>query len=78
MAVVVLLYTGTALAAAPTDDEGESPTLELLDYLAEFAVSADGRLIDPLDLPTPPPAQSSQIGGRIGQPPDGEARGPLQ
>lgn len=60
----LLIATVQAEAAAPTESAGP-PSIELLEYLAEFELDGDGRLLDPLDMQrdsrdqdTPPPTTS--------------------
>ncbi len=45
----LLIATAPADAAPPTDSP-DPPSIELLEYLAEFELDNDGRLLDPLDM----------------------------
>lgn len=57
-----LLIAATPATAAPPTGFDEPPSIELLEYLAEFELDDDGRLLDPLELQrkpsddAPPPA----------------------
>ncbi len=60
----LLIATAPAGAAPPTAAP-DPPSIELLEYLAEFELDGDGRLLDPLDMQrdsrdqdTPPPTTS--------------------
>lgn len=44
-----LLIAATPVTAAPATGSGEPPSIELLEYLAEFELDDDGRLLDPLE-----------------------------
>lgn len=54
---IAVLFGPTALAQAMEANDRttvDAPTVELLEYLAEFEPLDDGRLLDPLDLRRPP------------------------
>ena len=50
LAHVALMLAAAANASGPREETADMPSLELLEYLAEFERSDDGRLLDPLDL----------------------------
>ena len=45
----LLIASAPAIAAPPTEPV-DPPSIELLEYLAEFERSGDGELLDPLDM----------------------------
>ena len=63
-----MLIAAAPTTAAPPAAPVEPPSIELLEYLAEFEQDSDGRLLDPLDMqhdnrdqdtPPPPPSRST-------------------
>lgn len=70
---VFLLFTllsGVAVADPGSwgQDSSETPTLELLEFLAEFSEPADGRWLDPFDLERLPSDRDAQNDYRTGVP----------
>lgn len=59
-AALCCLLAGLLPCTGLADEPGETPSIELLEYLAEFIEDANGHLMDPLDdgsaSATPPPA----------------------
>ena len=45
-----LLIAAAPTTAAPPAGPVDPPSIELLEYLAEFELASDGRLLDPLDM----------------------------
>ena len=45
-----LLIAAAPATAAPPTEPVDPPTIELLEYLAEFELTGDGHLLDPLDM----------------------------
>ena len=45
-----MLIAAAPTTAAPQAAPVEPPSIELLEYLAEFEMAGDGRLLDPLDM----------------------------
>ena len=49
-----MLIAAAPTTAAPPAAPVEPPSIELLEYLAEFEPAEDGRLLDPLDMQRAP------------------------
>lgn len=45
-----LLIAAVPADAAPPTETSDPPSIELLEYLAEFELDNDGRLLDPLEM----------------------------
>lgn len=67
--LAVLLACVPSAGQASADEAGQPPSLELLEYLAEFVDNGDGRWVDPLDAlpegdhqpaPNPEPRRAHQ------------------
>lgn len=51
LVIAALLCPATTVSAGDAEPGSDDlPSIELLEYLAEFEALADGRLLDPLDL----------------------------
>ena len=66
--VAPLLMASVPTGAAQPSEVPDPPSIELLEYLAEFEQDSDGRLLDPLDVqhdnrdqdtPPAPPSRST-------------------
>lgn len=68
--LLVALLSGVAVADPGRRDQrdSETPSLELLEFLAEFSEPADGRWLDPFDLERLPSDRGAQNDYRKGVP----------
>ncbi len=66
-AATALLLLGPLPAAA---EDQALPSLELLDYLADFEEDADGRLIDPMDAVAEAPDDRPEVPQPPRRPPE--------